>query len=275
MFVVYALWTIALLTTMALSLLSASTTSYRLAHNALATAQIDAAVDAAIARSVLALLDTRPERRWRVDGSPHDFSFGNLKLRIAIQDEMGRIDLNHADQSLLVALFRSAGLDLPAASSLVAKILDWRDPGPGKRLSGAQVVDYQAAGFAYNPRGGPFQSVDELKLVMGITPKLYERVRPALTVYSARQFLDPQFAPREVLAALSGMNSDSVQSALAARASQGSRAGTIDQAISLRGRAFGIQVQIVGAETETLRQAVIRLTDDPDQAYWILSWGIR
>ena len=64
-----------------------------------------------------------------------------------------------------------------AASGLVDKVLDWREAGPGKRPSGAQEPDYRAAGFAHAPRNGPFQSVEELKLVMGMTPELYRRRR--------------------------------------------------------------------------------------------------
>jgi len=167
MFLVYALSGVALLSAIAISFLTTSNTSYRLAHNALEIAQTEAAVDAAISHAVLGLLDPRPERRWRVDGQAHDFAFGNLKMRIAIQDELGRIDLNHADGSLLVGLFQSAGLDAVAASGLVDKVLDWRDRGPGKRPSGAKEPEYRAAGLAYAPRSGPFQSVEELKLVMG------------------------------------------------------------------------------------------------------------
>lgn len=275
MFLVYALWAVALLSTIALSLLATGNTSYHLSHNALTTTHNDAAADAAVARAVLALLDSRPERRWRVDGTPHEFVFGSLRMQIAIQDELGRIDLNHADQSLLTGLLQSAGLKSADASALVDKILDWRDPLPGKRVNGAQERDYRTSGFAYNPRGGPFQSVDELKLVMGITSDLYQRVQPALTVYSGRQFFDPQFAPRESLAALTGMNSDAAVPVLAARARQGSRAGVIDPAVPLRGRAFSIKIQSPKGEGALLREVVVRLTDNVAQPYWILSWRFR
>lgn len=272
MSLVYVLWGVGLLSTIAVSFLSASNISYRLSHNAFEIARTEAAAEAAITRAVLGLLDPRPERRWRVDGVPHDFTFGNRKMRIAIQDELGRIDLNIADQSLLIGLFQSAGLDFFAASSLVDKVLDWRDTSLGRRTHGAKEPEYRSAGFAYTPRNGPFQSVDELKLVMGITPELYRRVRPALTVYSGRQFLDPQFAPREALSALSSMNSDTVASTIAARASQGARAGIIDPAISLRGRAFTIRTEIEKADGALEREVVIRLTDHALQPHWLLSW---
>jgi hypothetical protein len=42
-------------------------------------------------------------------------------MRIAIQDELGRIDLNHADHPAH-RLFQSAGLGLVAASGLADKV---------------------------------------------------------------------------------------------------------------------------------------------------------
>lgn len=274
MFLVYALWAIALLSTIGLSVVATGNASYHLAHNALAATQADAAIEGAVNRAVLALLDPRPEHRWRVDGVPRDFSWGPIEMRIAIQDEFGRIDLNHADQSLLAGLFQSAGLDFPAASSLVDKVLDWRDPRPGQRTNGAQDADYRSAGFAYHPRGGPFQNVDELKLVMGMTAALYQRVRPALTVYSGRPLFDPQFAPREALSALAGLNSNAVTSVMSARTSQGARAGIIDPGLARKGRAFSMQIQFRKPERAAAR-VVVRLTEDDAQPYWVLSWRTK
>ena len=275
MAILYVLWGVALLSMIAVSFLSTGNVSYRLSRNALEAAQWDAAADAALSRAVLALLDSRPERRWRVDGVAQDFMFGDIKMRIAIQDELGRIDLNHADQSLLGGLFQSAGLGSPAASGLVDKILDWRDANPARRLNGAKDQDYRSAGYDYGPRNAPFQSVDELKLVMGMSSDLYKRVEPALTVYSGRQFLDPQFALREALLALPTMNANTVAAVMAGRASQTARAGTIDPAISLNGRAFSIRTELARADGAEVREVVVRLTGQPHHPYWVVSWKTR
>ncbi len=180
----YVIWGIGLLSYIAVSLLWSGNVSYQLARNVTEAAQLEATVEATINRAVLGLLDGRYDRRWRVDGVAQEFSFGGAKVRVAIQDELGRIDLNHADGALLAGLFQSVGLDSFSASRRVDKILDWRDSNGLKRLNGATAQDYRAAGFAYGPRNGPFQSVDELKLVMDMTPELFRRVEPALTVYS-------------------------------------------------------------------------------------------
>jgi general secretion pathway protein K len=275
MFIACVVSGVLLLSALTVSFLATSAVSYRLARNALSAAQSEAAVEAAVVRAVLGLLDARPERRWRVDGTPHEFTFGGIRMRIAVQDELGRIDLNHADRSLIARLFQSAGLGGDAAESLADKVLDWREGGPGKRLSGAKAPDYRAAGLGYGPRGGPFQSVDELKLVLGLTPALYRRVEPALTVYSGRPAIDPRFAPAAALAALPGQSRDTVSAIIAARAGQGGRAGIIAPGIQLWGRAFGIRLEVEAPGGAFTREAVLRLADHAAQPYWLLSWRSR
>jgi len=277
----YVIWGIGLLSYIAVSLLWSGNVSYQLVRNVTEVAQLDATVEAAINRAVLGLLDPRYDRRWRADGVAQEFSFGGARIRVAIQDELGRIDLNHADGTLLIGLFQSVGLNSSSASRLVDKILDWRDSTGLRRLNGAAAPDYRAAGLSYGPRNGPFQSVDELKLVMDMTPELFRRVEPALTVYSGRQFIDPQFAPPEALLALPAMNADGATSFIAARSNQangsaaGTRAGIIDPTVPLRGRAFAIRADIDKPTSTVSREVVVRITDDPAQPYWVLSWKVK
>jgi general secretion pathway protein K len=278
----YVIWGIGLLSYIAVSLLWSGNVSYQLARNIAEAAQLDATFEATINRAVLGLLDGRYDRRWRVDGVAQEFSFGGAKVRVAIQDELGRIDLNRADGALLTGLFQSVGLDSFSASRLVDKILDWRDSNGLNHLNGAAAPDYRAAGFAYGPRNGPFQSIDELKLVMDMTPELFRRVEPALTVYSGRQFIDPQFAPREALLALPTMNPDAAASAIAARANQaagssypGTRPGIIDPIVPLQGRAFTIRADIERSTGTLSREVAVRITDNPFQPYWVMSWKAK
>lgn len=271
----YVIWGIGLLAYIAVSLLWSGNVSYQLARNVTEAAQMDATVEAAINRAVLGLLDPRYERRWRVDGVPQEFSFGNARIRVAIQDELGRIDLNHADGALLIGLFQSVGLGAFSASRLVDKILDWRDSNGLKHLNGAVAQDYRAAGLAYGPRNGPFQTVDELRLVMDMTAELFRRVEPALTVYSGRQFIDPQFAPREVLLALPTVNADAAASMIAVRANSGARPGVVDPVIPLQGRAFTIQADIERSTGTLSREVAVRITDNPIMPYWVMSWKAR
>src|SRR5215471_4098638 len=112
------LWGLALLGAIATSFLAAGSTSYRLARNALDAAQVDVAAEAAVSRVVFGLLDPNPQTRWRTDGVPRIFDFEGTHMRVQVQDELGRIDLNNADGTLLIALLQSVGLAPDAASAL-------------------------------------------------------------------------------------------------------------------------------------------------------------
>jgi general secretion pathway protein K len=264
------LWGLALLAAIATSFISAGSTSYRLARNALEAAEVDVAAEAAMNRVVLGLLDPNPERRWRTDGVARLIEFDGTRMQVRVQDELGRIDLNNADGTLLVGLFKSIGLDAQAASALVDKILDWRDSSGLKRLNGAKDPEYRAAGFPYHPRNGPFQSVDELKLVMDMTPELFRRVETALTVYSGRPSFDPQVATPEALRALPTMDAQKVATLVGSRNGASATAG-----IPLIGRAFAIRIDIERPAGVQHREAVVRLTDHPQQIFWLLSWNDR
>jgi len=180
---------------------------------------------------------------------------------------------------VLHTLFRSAGLDEDQAEAMVDRILDWRSPTDLKRLHGATSADYAAAGYPYHPRHWPFQTVDELRLVMGMTPALFARVAPALTVYTKRPMFDPNVAPKEALLALPGYDESRVEDILAARtqtlpSGEGSSnsAGTINPAIGLGGRTFTIAMETSLRHKRFTRTAVVELTGDNSHPFFVLAW---
>jgi general secretion pathway protein K len=275
--VLSAIWGLGLLAAISVSLLWNGYMSQSLVHNSLEIAAINATVEAAVNRAVVALLDPRPERRWRTDGISQNFTFGETPIRVSVQDELGKIDLNQAEEPVLLGLLRSADLDVSSATNLADKIVDWRTTSPLKHLNGAKELEYSGSGSTFRPRNGPFQSVDELLLVMDMTPVLFRRIEPALTVYSGRHFIDPQVAPREVLLAQPNMTPDTVESVLAERSSQqlGADLPVEDRMTSLRGRAFTIRTEFQTMNRTVLYEAVVRLTDNPNQPYWMLSWRAK
>jgi general secretion pathway protein K len=200
-------------------------------------------------------------------------------MRVAVQDELGRIDLNAADGSLLNQLLRSVGESQTDADTLTDTILDWRDGGTGlSRLHGKSDDSYANAGLAYRPRHAAFQSVDELKLVFGMTPSLFARIRPALTVYSHQPAIDTAVAPPEALRAYYPDQPDRVADILKARCDQASPSSDTNCAAEdavpaggvLAGRAFEITaVERIGQRTVP-HDAVVLLTADPGKPYLIL-----
>ena len=263
---VSVLWGMIVLGVIAAGVVRSSSLSYAVARNGWERLGREEALKAGLNRAVLGIMDSRPEKRWRVDGTPSNFDFNGIHATISIQDELGRIDLNYADDALLDGLFRSAGVSEDEAQGLVAKVLDWREPGDQKRLKGAKRRDYLDAGYSYAPRAGPFQSVDELKLVMGMTNELFDRIKPAITIYSQRIQIDRSVAPRETLLALPDMTPAEVDQILAARkiaSSSGVGSPLQSGPGSLAGRAFSILVKSVDGDEVAEVYEVVRLTGDP------------
>ncbi|MGY3449876.1 general secretion pathway protein GspK [Bradyrhizobium sp. USDA 4353] len=223
---------------------------------------------------MLGLFDQESDRRWQSGGGEvHLLHFGEAEIRIVIQDELGKIDINQAAPALLASLLRSAGLNADAAAQLADKIVDWRTTTELKHLNGTKEFDYRMANSPHRPRNGPFQSVDELLLVMDMTPALFQRIEPAVTVYSGSQFVDPRHATPEALAALpdvirkQGTSSDApLPFPISANENPAS---------SLRGRAFTIRIEFTNSGQVFRYRAVIRITDDPVNPYFLLSWKTR
>jgi general secretion pathway protein K len=224
-----------------------------LAEARLEQAQLTAAADGMINRTLLSLLNLAADGHPPVNGQPVAQSFAGFTGEMRVQDEAGKIDLNEAPAPLLIRAFTSAGADFEQAQSFADKIMDWREAGATRRLNGAKADDYRRAGYAYGPRGGKMESVDELRLVMGMSPALFAALAPTLTVVSQNAWPDPAVAPPDVLNLLD------------------SSASTTALPPTL-GRAFSLSVELRGRTASVQRQALVRLTGIPQAPLVIYGW---
>ena len=212
---------------------------------------------------------------WRSDGTVYAWAFGGGEVRISIQDEGGKIDLNGASDELLRGLFLAAawtgpdgeilGLDQSEADALVDAIRDFADADDLKRLNGAEDRDYEAAGLPWGAKDAAFTAVEELQQVLGVTAPLYQAVAPALTVHTGSKGIDAKSAPREVLMALPGSEAAAVDAHLAARAEAPEGAGPAflgAEGLSARSRrrVYTIHAEARGPGGAVFaREAVVRL----------------
>ena len=159
-------------------------------------------------------------------------------------------------------------------------MLDWRTPvsdADVHRLHGTTDDEYDAAGRAYRPRHGPFQSVDELNLVLGMTPALYARLKPALTVYSRSEQADLSVAPPEVVHALlpngSSANNPSPQSGdMLGR--DVAYPGIVQDVGGLAGRSFAISLHAKHEGRWLSRDVVIEFTGDKTHPFLVEAWQL-
>ena len=183
----------------------------------LQSAQARALAQAGIWLAVNELMKPQLERSWRSDGSLNTVDFNNGSIEIKIQDETGKIDLNSARVELLHGLIKSTEVDDASGIELLHAILDWRDKDDLIRTAGAEDDDYKAAGLDYGAKDGLFNSVDELRLILGMTEEIFRKMKPALTIHSHQAGINPSFAQREVLLAIPGVYPETIEDFLLAR----------------------------------------------------------
>ena len=212
---VLALWLLTLLTIMAAGYSYAMRTETQLAIHGLELAKARAIAEAGVWLAVADLLTPRLKRQWLTDGTLYAIPFGEGQIHLCIQDEAGRVDLNTADDALLRGLLERASQPGDDVTFLFHAILDWRDRDKHRRTPGAEDSDYEHIG--YGAKDGPFNSIEELRLVAGMTSEVYTNVYPALTIHSLQPGIHAEVAPREVLLTLPGSDVDLVDAFLQAR----------------------------------------------------------
>lgn len=179
------------------------------------------AAEAGLMRAIYAMQDSDPKRRWVGNGRVYPFPFDGASVQVSMIDEGGKVDINAASPQVLQALFQAAGLDATAAGKLAANVVDWRSFVADAGQADSARAAYAAAGRDYGPRHGPFATLEELQLVLGMTPALYQQLEPAITIWSGRATPDPNTAPPLALAAIPGLDPQQMQAMLAARQQNG------------------------------------------------------
>ena len=218
---VLVLWLVVLLTVIAGSHAYNAHVETRLADNRVQLAKARAAAEAGVHRAILELFNPLPSQRWPPDGSPHQMLVDDTRVEIALRDAAGLVDLNHADPALLGAILVVLGLEEDARDALVDAIQDWRDSDELRRLHGAEDRDYRIAGRAFEAKDAPFDTIDELRYVMGMRPGDFSLLAPYLTVHSKVAGINPAFAPPGLLAILPGADPEAVRAYVEERAATG------------------------------------------------------
>ena len=199
---VLVLWVIAMLSILLGSFALVARTENLQSRHLFDTTQARYAAEAGLNLAVFGLRKTDPLQRWVADGRPYDFGYGDAEIEVRITDDSGKIDINAANGDLLTGLFVARGIALEQAQALSDAILDWRDPDDEKRPNGAEIADYKGAGLSYGPANAPFNTVSELQQVLGMNYALYEKLEPALTIYSGSAKPSAAFATAEALEAM-------------------------------------------------------------------------
>lgn len=279
---ILVIWVVTLLVAIAGSFLYAMRTDARAARNAALIARADALAQAAVARALYEVFKPagNPEV-WKRDEAPRAWSFDGAEVSVSLSDESAKIDLNTANDELLRGLFRHAGLAEDEAARLLDAVLDWRDPDSFRRPNGAEEPEYAQAGLKVKPANYAFQATEELQLVLGMRPEVYQRIAPMITVNSRQAGVNPHLARREVLLAIPAVNPEQVDAFIAER--EANRGQRRVPPIFLAAAAYStyapvsavtVRAQVVLPEgISVAREAVALATPQyPNRPYTFLAW---
>ncbi len=193
------LWMIMVMMTMAGTLIYAVKTETQLVSYARATAQARSFAEAAAHYTVMQLFLPVDKRQIKLGGSPATWTRDGYGVEIRVIGENGLIDINQANRVLLQKVLKELGIVDQEAETVLDAIEDFRDPDDLKHTNGAEDDDYKTADLAYGSKDAPFERIEELQQVLGVTPLMYQGLVSYLSVNARSNGVNPMLAPRHVL----------------------------------------------------------------------------
>ena len=147
--------------------------------------------------------------------------------RYGFVDEESKMNVNAAERADLRRLIKSVvAMEERQADNLVEAIIDWREAGRAQ-LTGFYSDDYYYnLEYPYKPKNAPFETLEELLLVQGLSQGIYQQMLPFITVYGDGR-VNVNTAPLDVLASL-GWETDLVEKFLSVRRGEDGVEGTAD-----------------------------------------------
>ena len=141
-------------------------------------AQLDADADAAVAIATHQLALSDPANRWAADGRTRVLAFGADTLLVDPEDDGGKLPLNFLSPPEVLRLFQLSGADPGQAQRLTDELIRMRDGAPGS-----------------DPHShGPLSALDELGLLADMTPDVFARVAPVVTLAAPSLSFDARVA---------------------------------------------------------------------------------
>lgn len=143
----------------------------------------------------------------------------------------------------------------------------------GRRKPAGDLAQLWTLSLTTDELAGTVHSLKDLGDIPGITADVYERIEPAVTLYSQSAAVSPALAPAEVLRVLPGFDEQKIEETLSARASESEApAPNVTGQTSLEGHAFTIKAAGRVGSNVFVRYAVGRITGSFQKPYDILRW---
>lgn len=243
------MWLLVPLSMLFLLLTGSARSNGQVAANLRDAAVLQAAADGGIETAILTLLAAHSAR------AADRVTIGTASVTLTIIPLSGLVNPNLASQELMRALLVRAGLPPARANDVAAAVVEWRTPGQRGRDGHDKAAQYRAAGLGYGPPGTPFESIDELRDVIGMPQATVAVLRPLLSLFTNRP-PDPAIAPPLVRLALGDL-------------------GTSGRSGGGGGSVFRITAVATSASHATVaRSAVVQVMATGGGRPWsVLAWG--
>ena len=134
---------------------------------------------------------------------------GEGTVLVTVEDEERKLNLNrlvlangNAPDEQRLAVFRKLLSIIDIEPSVADAVIDWLDNDDSTRIGGAESSYYLSLPYPYRAKNDLFDTLEELRLVRGMTRDKFEKIKPFVTVYSSG-LVNINTAPKEILMALS------------------------------------------------------------------------
>jgi type II secretory pathway component PulK len=178
------LWVLLLLSGLAGAAALMARTEAILTHKLGELAQAEAITDAALVNAIAMLSDEKTSRHPPMDGRAQTWEFRGIPVAVAISNEDGRIDVNTADDDLMLAFLYSQGISEGRAPVMLHDLRNFQHATNG--AAPARTL----------------RTIDELKRVPSWPAQAIDCWSESLTVYTGLPSVSGNHAPAQVNAAL-------------------------------------------------------------------------
>lgn len=190
------IWTLALLSAIAVAVTADGRSTRRIAQNVEQAARDRALAEGGIRWGIAQLLDGQGQRRLPLDGRMQSVEIGTARVLVGVEAETGKFDLNTSPPAVLENLLLQAGAAAAEARRIVAAMEAYRranrtEPGRSRRPAFLETLD--------------------LRRITSLDEALYREILPFITVYSGTPRLDPAVAPKQILLAVPGLTVQQVE----------------------------------------------------------------
>ncbi len=154
------------------------------------------------------------DEKWIPGKNPYSVTIGDRTCTVYLSPENGKINingLNDKNREFFVNFLKKVDVDVSDADTITDSILDWLDSNDLTHINGAEDSYYGSLPDPYKAKDAPFSSIEEMALIKGVTPEVFESIRDFITIYGDKQIsVNLNLASKEVLSSIPGLSDDIV-----------------------------------------------------------------